>query len=84
MIAGSFPPGDVAAVSLVRQSKRLYISAIPESMTQDELKEAITSLMEEHKLATEPGEAVTEAFVDSDHKFAWVEVSSTTRALLIL
>ena len=85
MIAGSFPPGEgIAIVSLSRQSKRLYIGGVPDSMDEDQLKDFFNKLMAEHKFAAEmPGEPVAQAQINREKAFAFIEVGQLMTCRLL-
>ncbi|ORY33015.1 hypothetical protein BCR39DRAFT_520733 [Naematelia encephala] len=80
LIAGSFPPSGVGA-NTSRQTKRLYIGGITESMTDESLKDFFNNLMREHKLAAEgEGDPVVQAQINPEKSFAFLEFRTSDEA----
>jgi splicing factor U2AF subunit len=75
LIAGSFPPGNVATVNPIRQAKRLYIGGITDSMTEEQLLEFFNKLMLDNKLGGEPGDPINQVHINQEKSFAFLEVS---------
>jgi splicing factor U2AF subunit len=81
LIVGSFPPSgdhDVQPLSSIRQAKRLYIGGFTEAMKNEDLLKFFNDLMKEKDLAKkdEAGDPITEASVNAEKAFAFLEVSS--------
>lgn len=90
LILGSFPPsggsggtGHVQPLSSIRQAKRLYIGGFTEAMKDEDLLKFFNDLMKEKELANkgEAGEPITEASVNAEKAFAFLEVSYLVRKL---
>ena len=78
LIVGSFPPSgaSVAPLSSIRQAKRLYIGGFTEAMKDEDLLKFFNDLMKEKELANkdEEGDPITEASVNAEKAFAFLEV----------
>jgi splicing factor U2AF subunit len=79
LIVGSFPPSDasVQPLSSIRQAKRLYIGGFTEAMKDEQLLDFFNDLMKEKELANKDAEGlpITEASVNAEKAFAFLEVS---------
>lgn len=75
VIAGSFPP---SGLNPMRQSKRIYIGNITDSMTEDQLLKHFNKLMHEKKLTAEdtPGDPISTCTVNinKEQNYAYFEV----------
>lgn len=75
LIAGSFPPGNI--VNPMRQSKRLYIGGVNDTMTEDAILKFFNKQMQENKLAAEmKGDSVVLAQLNIEKGYAFIEVST--------
>lgn len=69
----TFPFGSL--VNANRAAKRVYIAEPTEALTADVLKKRFSEIMRERGWRSDvPGEAVLDAVVDLEHKFAYVDV----------
>lgn len=86
LIVGSFPPsgGSVQPLSSIRQAKRLYIGGFTEAMKDEDLLKFFNDLMKDKELANkeEEGEPITEASVNGEKAFAFLEVSCLSRLVI--
>lgn len=73
LIAGSFPPGDLAT-DTGRMQTRLYLGNISASMTQEGILEFFNALMHERGFAKEEGDPITECAVNKEKAFASLDV----------
>ncbi|KAK8844129.1 hypothetical protein IAR55_006923 [Kwoniella newhampshirensis] len=80
LVAGSFPPSNP-----VRQTKRLYIGGINESITEQQIQDFFNKLMHENKLAVDmPGEPVAQCQINNEKSFAFVEFRTPEEATAAL
>ncbi|KAK4683544.1 splicing factor U2AF 65 kDa subunit, partial [Tremellales sp. Uapishka_1] len=85
LIAGSFPPANgnlmPGVINPIRQSKRLYIGNVADALSETILTDFFNKLMHENKLAgDEPGEPVTEAQVNLEKGYAFIEFRTPEEA----
>ncbi|WVR08881.1 hypothetical protein IAU60_005940 [Kwoniella sp. DSM 27419] len=76
LMAGAFPPANP-----IRQTKRLYVGGINESMTEQQIQDFFNKLMHDNKLAVEmPGEPVAQCQINNEKNFAFVEFRTPEEA----
>ncbi|RSH95126.1 hypothetical protein EHS25_000212 [Saitozyma podzolica] len=79
LIAGSFPPGNI--VNPMRQSKRLYIGGVNDTMTEDAILKFFNKQMQENKLAAEmKGDSVVLAQLNIEKGYAFIEFRTADEA----
>lgn len=67
-------------INPLRQTKRVYMANIPDTVSEKQLTKFFNRLMSEHKKALSPGDAVQKCEVNREKKFAWFEFRSADEA----